>query len=240
MLEPEDDVELEVKPETAPLATAPDGLVVVCADIGSVKKGRFGWWSSAGASGNLPSTLVDHLHELLSTDRPVALGFECPLFVPLADNEQKLTSRRPGEGSKAWSAGAGCGALASGITEVAWTLKRLRERCLALASTAEVTAFTSWPAFNLVLSAKPQAALFLWEAFVTGTSKATSTDKARLHILDAEIGARAFMAALPDVDAANAIHCECEVHSLLGAALLRTGWTDDVQALSLPCVVIKA
>lgn len=241
MLEPEDPVEeLLAQPEPAPLATAPEGLVVVCADIGSVKQGNFGWWSSAGASGTRPSTLVDHLHDLLATSRPVALGFECPLFVPLPEDELMLTSARPGENSRAWSAGAGCGALATGLTEVTWCLKRLRELCDRDPRTEPATAFTSWPAFALIQAAQTQPALYLWEAFVSSTAKSKATGKQALHVEDAEIGARAFLAALPDPDTANAIRCEGEVHSLLGAALLRAGWTEDVQALSLPCLVIRA
>lgn len=241
MLETEEEViEPVVEPQPAPLSTAPEGLVVACVDIGSVPGGGFGWWSSAGASGNLPSSLVDHVHGALAAGRPVALGFECPLFVPLPDDEQKLTCARPGEGSRPWSVFAGSQSLATGLTEVAWCLARLRERCLADPASAEVTAFTSWTAFNLIHTVKPMPALFLWEAFVTGKAKAKRDGDAPKHIEDAEIGARSFMAALPDVDAANAIHCEGQVHSLLGAALLRTGWTEDVLALSLPCVVIKA
>jgi len=30
------------------------------------------------------------------------------------------------------------------------------------------------------------------------------------------------------------------VHSLLGAALLRTGWSKDLGLLGMPCLVIKA
>lgn len=32
---------------------------------------------------------------------------------------------------------------------------------------------------------------------------------------------------------------EPEVFNLLGAALLRTGWTRDLSALSAPCLVVK-
>lgn len=101
-------------------------LVVVCADIGSVSRGNFGWWSSAGSEGRIPSTLAKHVAECLNLGLPVALGFECPLFVPLEDDEQSLTRARPGEGNRPWSAGAGCGALATGLVQVTWTLREIR------------------------------------------------------------------------------------------------------------------
>jgi len=101
-------------------------LTTVCADIGSAAKGNFGWWSSAGESGDRPSGLVAHVAALLNDREPVALGFECPLFVPLAASEMQLTSARPGEGSRAWSAGAGCGALATGLVQVVWVLEQVR------------------------------------------------------------------------------------------------------------------
>lgn len=75
--------------------------------------------------------------------------------------------------------------------------------------------------------------LFIWEAFVSGGSKGSS------HTADAEIGVKAFEAALPDIVASNAVEAD-EVHSLIGAALLRTGWSNDLKMLSTPCIVIKA
>ncbi len=69
--------------------------VVVCADVGSVAKGNFGWWSSEGHGGSQPSTLADHVAAALNTGARVALGFECPLFVPLVEDENLLTRARP-------------------------------------------------------------------------------------------------------------------------------------------------
>lgn len=41
----------------------------------------------------------------------------------MSKNPVELTSSRQGEGSRAWSAGAGCGALATGLTETLWVLE---------------------------------------------------------------------------------------------------------------------
>lgn len=199
-------------------------LAIVCADVGSVAKGNFAWWSTEGQVGHLPSELAAHVAALLNASMPVALGFECPLFVPLADEERALTSARPGEGSRPWSAGAGCGALTTGLVQVAWTLQRMREslRCTASAS-------LSWPHF-----AAKGSGLFLWEAFVSGDAKSEH------HASDAQAGAEAFRDSLPDPPAANSITCLGPVQSLVGAALLRTGWTDDIAVLLEPCLVLRA
>ena len=199
-------------------------LATVCADIGSAAKGNFGWWSSAGESGDLPSSLVTHVAALLNDRQPVALGFECPLFVPLVASEMQLTSARPGEGSRAWSAGAGCGALATGLVQVVWVLEQVR-----LSLHAPVSAHLAWPTFVAANSG-----LFLWEAFVSGAAKHDS------HSRDAQAGAEAFLASLPDPAAANAVVCTSPVYSLVGAALLRSGWSEDTSLLRKACLVMRA
>jgi len=202
----------------------PEPLVVVCADVGSVARGNFGWWSSAGASGEQPSSLASHVAALLNVPSPVALGFECPLFVPLVEDETCLTNARPGEGSRPWSAAAGCGALATGLVQVAWVLQAIRAQLVRPGS-----AFLTWPSF--VASG---AGLFLWEAFVSGSKKQSS------HIADAEVGAQAFIRALPDPLSANAVVCKSPIHSLVGAALLRSGWSSSLAILAEPCLVLRA
>jgi hypothetical protein len=199
-------------------------LVTVCADVGSVSKGNFGWWSEADANGITPSELATHVADLLDRGNRVALGFECPLFVPLVADERSLTNARPGEGNRAWSAGAGCGALATGLVQVAWVLREVRSML-----THGVPAYLGWHSFR-----ESHSGLFLWEAFVTDEGKLTS------HILDARAGAQAFIRSLPEPETANAVKCAGAVHSLVGAALLRTGWSDDLSLLEQPCLVLRA
>jgi len=206
-------------------------LVVYCADIGSVARGRFGWARGAQSGRSLRITtkstdirkLVARVARDLNAVTPVTMGFECPLFVPAVNDPNKLTRARVGEGSRPWSAAAGAGALVTGLTEVLWVLQQLQSR---LSSTQPV--YVSWPEF-----AHAGRGLFLWEAFVTSTAKGKS------HIDDAEEAVRAFWGSLPNPEAANAIH-EMRVHSLLGAALLRSGWSKDLGLLEIPCLVIKA
>lgn len=198
-------------------------LLTACADIGSVAAGNFGWWSSDGDSGREPSTLATSVAAALNSDRPVALGFECPLFVPLADDEHLLTRARPGEGSRAWSAGAGCGALATGLVQAAWVLRAIRA---SLKSPR--TGYLDWEAFS-----KAQSGLFLWEAFVSGKGKSST------HVADARTAGETFTRSLPNPISINAVACSTPVYSLIGAAMLRTGWSQSSEVLAQACLVIK-
>lgn len=90
-------------------------FVVWAVDVGSVRRGRFGWWGPA-KRGERVDTITEAeklerkcIHELvrgiaegLSKGDRVALGFECPLFVPVADDPGSLTSAREGDSNRAW------------------------------------------------------------------------------------------------------------------------------------------
>ena len=135
--------------------------------------------------------------------------------------------RRPHRrGKPPWSAGAGCGALATGLAETAWILGHLRQ------AAPGCPVFLTWDDF-----ARSGRGLFLWEAFVSGAGKARGD--ANLHCLDAEAAALRFLEALPDPPSINAV-LEPDVLSLIGAVLLRTGWTSDVRILARSCLVVRA
>lgn len=200
-----------------------------CADIGSVAKNKFGWARGEHIGRDLRVTGGHNIRDLvtsavrdLNAGRSVSLGFECPLYVPISKDSEGLTSARPGEGSRPWCAGAGSGALATGLTETVWILQQIRQGLRS-----SVPAFLDWNDFQ-----SSKQGLFLWEAFVTGLAKGSS------HQADADVAVRAFASALPDIPAANAVQAET-VHSLIGAALLRTGWSTDLNLLTKRCVVIK-
>jgi len=162
--------------------------------------------------------------ERLNAGCPVALGFECPLFVPLYADEMRLTNARPGEGSRPWSAGAGCGALATGIVQSTWVLQEIRGLLVA-----PLAAYCDWENFD-----QSGSGLLIWEAFVSGIGKAEG------HVADARAAAVAFAAAMPDPRKLNVVQCESPVISLIGAALIRSGWSDDQSLLWQPCLVISA
>ena len=198
---------------------------IYCADVGSVSLGRFAWYSSRDtklADGHTRiEDLVARVTEDLQRARPVALGFECPLYVPFETEPELLTRARPGEGDRPWSAGAGCGALTTGLVQVLWILHQVKTRL-----DRDVPSFLDWQAF-----AAHGSGLFLWEAFVSGGAKGNG------HGDDARTGVEAFKAALPDPR--TCLECTGASYSLAGAALLRSGWSRDVALLAQPCVVIR-
>lgn len=205
-------------------------LVIHCADIGSVSKGNFGWARLAvDAPGAVCTTgrdieqFVDGIANDLNTGARVALGFECPLFVPLPEDPAGLTSARPGEGDRAWSAGVGAGSLATGLTETVWILDQVRRR-----TNGSPAVFVDWPRFR-----DAAGGLFVWEAFVTKAAKADS------HHGDAELAVLSFRDNLPGLEKHNAVVCEGRVRSLFGAALLQTGWVKELTWLSEACIVVR-
>ena len=132
-------------------------LWIFCADIGSVKAGRFGWFGASPEGKPVPGSSIEELvsavTEKITTGAKVALGFECPLYVPLRDEPMLLTKARTGEGNRSWSAGAGCGALATGLVEVTWLLEKIRAN-----TPKSATAFLNWEIFD-----NADGGLFLWE-----------------------------------------------------------------------------
>jgi hypothetical protein len=213
-------------------------MKVYCADVGSVSNHRFAW---ARADSKQPDAemedghddireLAERVAEDLSRGEAVALGFECPLFVPIPDDPIRLGKCRDGEGNRAWSASAGAGALATGLVQAVWVLRKVRELL-----PQAVPLFTDWKRFSA-----EQAGLYVWEAFVSGKGKAAGHERVNRHKEDAKAAVREFMIGLPDVEGANAIQCGTPVYSLIGAALLRTKWSTDLQLLAKPCIVIKA
>lgn len=201
-------------------------LVIWAVDVGSVKKNRFGWCRKEGQNLELSHDirkLVSGVVEDLEQGKRVALGFECPLFVPITGEPELLTSARVGEGNRAWSAGAGCGALATGLSETVWVLERIRQDM-----TKPIVPTLDWQRFRDF-----DANLFLWEAFVTGNAKGIH------HMNDAEIAAEKFWLCLEDIPGATAVTAEAPF-SLIGAALLRSQLTADLSVLFEPCVVLRA
>lgn len=207
-------------------------LAVYCADVGSIKQRNFGWAREEVPAGEIERhrggteivELVDALADDLGGGVPVALGFECPLFVPVPEDPFRLGAARPGEGKRPWSAGAGTGALTTGLVQAAWVLAELRKR------RPGDRVYLDWEQFE---SATGGGGLFLWEAFVTEKAKAVT------DVDDATVAVACFVAALPDPRSASAVSAERPL-SLVGAAALWAGWSDDVELLHAPRLVLKA
>lgn len=137
-------------------------------DVGSVRREGGFAWSSADAAlrgQDDPSVLADAIVDALDTGHPVAVAFECPLSVPVPGPEdgawRELGRARTGEGHRSWSAGAGTGALATGLVQLSWVLTYLRERARVPPRTT-----TSPDRFS-----RGEADLLIAEAMVTGDGK---------------------------------------------------------------------
>lgn len=78
--------------------------------------------------------------------------------------------------------------------------------------------------------------LLLFEAFVTNQKK--GRDKP--HIEDARLAVAAFERGMQDLATFESSVDERDILNLLGAMLLRTGWTTDLKILSQPCLVARA
>lgn len=63
--------------------------------------------------------------------------------------------------------------------------------------------------------------------------------KASTHVDDATIAVACFTAALPDPTGANAVTAERPL-SLVGAAALWAGWSENLDFLCTPSLVLKA
>jgi hypothetical protein len=204
--------------------------VVWVADVGSVKQGHFAWCRAT--HGKAHRTERDILQfaagiaEDLAEGSKVALGFECPLFVPVTDDPEVLTRGREGDEGRPWSAGPGPAALACGLTECVWVFEKIHQ--LLLGRGVSVQATFDWQQFVI-----GDANLFVWEAFVTGAAKGES------DLNDAEIAAATFWSKYPDIIKANAVRAD-NPFSLVAAALLRSGLTKDLSMLRQPCIVIRS
>jgi hypothetical protein len=198
--------------------------VVVVIDVGSPKAGKLGWAYQNGdapiETGKDLDAIADRIGVALK-DSSVALGFEAPLFVPFRSDVMSITGARVGEGNRPWSAGAGTAVTSTALVVVPYTLARIRKQ----APNAHAT--MDWRDF------RPQpGTLFLFEAFVSGAAKGNS------HCDDATIALQAFQERSQRGIFESAIN-EADVLNLMGAALLRTGWTTAPDVLSQDCLVIR-
>jgi hypothetical protein len=200
-------------------------IVVWAADIGSVANNKFGWCRSDSEDdfklGRDIIAFAKGISDDITNGRKVALGFECPLFVPVTKNPIGLTSKRDGEGNRPWSASAGTCVLAAGLTECVWVFEQIRDM-----TKVKINSTFDWNQFI-----KEEANLFIWEAFVSGKAKGVSDKE------DARFAANTFWDRYPnifsDVFAENP-------YSLVGAALLRAGLSEDLKLLFQQCIVIKS
>jgi hypothetical protein len=196
-----------------------------CADVGSIPKGNFGWASSIDGelkNGTDIGIFAADIADAIKREFKVSIGFECPLFVPVRDEPRAVASARLGEGQRSWSAGAGTGALTTGMVQSLWVMRRVK----AILGYSPKLTF-DWEEFE------EKHSVYLWEAFVTSDAKRET------HWQDAEAALRHFLAFAGKPEDISAIQ-ESNVMSLIGACAIRAGWSKDIELLWKPCLVIKA
>lgn len=209
-----------------------ENLVVWVADVGSVQKDRFGYCSldQAGRvryTGIDPREFANGIIQDLRDERRVALGFECPLFIPVRAEPKELTKGRTVDGNRAWSAEAGSGVLATGLVECAWVLWEIGKAQIGTRPTLDGEVFRS-----------SHANLFIWEAFVSGKAKHyTVQHDLKAHIGDAMNAAETFLRKFENGEMKD--QKDGPVLSLAGAALLYAGLIKDPAILRQPCPVFK-
>jgi hypothetical protein len=214
-------------------------VIVYVADAGSMSKGNFCWVSSRRptASSSDVALLADDIARDLIGGHRVALGFECPLFMPCELDPQMLGRARSGEcqpatGNRPFTAGAGASSLVIGTQTLAWALRQIAAGLAGSQVGPLVT--TSWDDFRK----SPGPSLLLWEAFVSGSEKASPPS----HAEDAVLAMEAFREAVstPSVAGADATRITCDAaFSLAGAAILWAGLSKDSSLLHSPCVVLR-
>ncbi len=200
-----------------------DSVITYAVDAGSVPKGRFAWVGSKdrGASSSSIDTLVAAVAADLREGRKVALGFECPLFVPIPSDCGWLGKARNGEGARAFAAAPGACATMTGVPSLAWVLRTVHE------AVPEAKATTRWADF-----ANGDADVLVWEAFVSGNDKTDSHQGDALAALDA------FEKSLSSMAAATRVTCESPL-SLAGAVILWAGMSTDVGLLHDAAIVLR-
>lgn len=203
---------------------------VAVVDIGSAA--NIGWAIDAPeASGTTLNELVRVVAHALGRG-PVALGFEAPQFVPMRDDPLKLTHARFGEAGsgqrpRPFSAAAGSSALVTSLVVVPYVLNELRKDVPGGRITFDWTRPPSAP-----------GELLLFEAFVSGQSD-QGPDR---HMNDARRAVFDFKGAMKSSSSrsSHSRFADPNIFNLLAAAVLRTGWSDDIKLLSAPCLVVRS
>ena len=195
---------------------------VLCIDVGSYR--NIGWAASDGACGtgeDLDSAL-DLVGACARSAGGAAIGFEAPIWTPARSVLTMLTRTRGGvekAHNRAWSASAGCGALAAALVLMPYCLSRIYAVAGAIRATVDVDGFVM------------NRGLLIWEAFVSGSMKVVGTK----HHDDARMACDAFtrrwpalMSDIPGEPATN--------HAI--ASAIAAGLTVDAAELRQPALVV--
>jgi hypothetical protein len=199
-------------------------------DIGKPGK-NLGWFIDGeghSCGGNDIDECIEAIAQELDSGS-VALGFEAPLFVPVRQEPMLLLKARdgeclPGQPNRPFSAGDGASVLVTALVVVPYVLSELKKKVPSAHGTL------SWHP----PPTKPRK-LLLFEAFVTDQRKTT----AERHMEDAKLAVLAFQSGMLDSRNFHSAVTTSECFNLLGAMMLRTGWSSDRAILEQPCLVVR-
>ena len=195
---------------------------VLAIDVGKAE--NLGWADSEGNRGGY-STLKEQLAYAgakLAEGKPVALGFEAPIWVPLRDELTTFNKSRGGVESslnRPWSASAGCT-----VTAQALALMPLCLNALKSALNGDI------PATTVPETWFRNGGLLVWEAFVSGKHKGND------HADDADLAVKAFLVRGDRLDSDIPYQ---PAFSMAAAALLATKWAVCSEELTAPSIVIS-
>jgi hypothetical protein len=217
------------------------GTRVVAVDIGSVRPpSKFAWAAFDAPGGDVvdegtdPQSAVSALVLGLLTGAQAALVLEAPMSVPVPGGQpdawHELGKARRGERDRPWSAGAGAGALATGLAQGAWML---RELALTVPGLAATTQPGTWRCGD--------AQLLLAEAFITASGKPEPLPAGQ-HAADAVAAGLALMEILHSSAPVTSPVC-CSPQdplNLLAAMALWAGLRIDPAELHAEVLVVAA
>jgi hypothetical protein len=217
------------------------GVCVMAVDIGSVRPASNFAWAAFDAPGRElvdcgmdPDSAVSALVPVLRAGTQAVLTLEAPMSVPVPDGQSGawhgLGKARGGERNRAWSAGGGAGALATGLAQGAWMLRQLAITVPALATTTQVGTWRHG-----------DAQLLLAEAFITASGKPEPLPAGQ-HAADAQAAGLAFVEALASpAPLVSAVSCAPQdPFNLLTAMALWAGLQIDSGELHAEVLVVAA
>jgi hypothetical protein len=217
------------------------GTRVVAVDIGSVvPPSKFAWAAFDAPERDLvkhgedPASAVSALVPGLLAGAQAVLLLEAPMSVPVPGGQldawRGLGKARHGERNRPWSAGAGTGALATGLAQGAWMLRQLAVLVPGLTVT---TQSGSWQPGD--------AQLLLAEAFITAAGKPEPLPAGQ-NAADAAAAALALLEMLDSpATLTSSVRCSPqESLNLLAAMTLWAGLRIDPAELQAEVLVVAA
>lgn len=153
---------------------------IVSIDMGSPKRGAFGWCDNRDREGND----VDKLLTLLLKENYFAMGIEAPLFIPVRPDALKdFSGKRDFDSNHPWSAGAGACVTSINRGFLGSFLTRIHQEKPDVAITTDIE---TW-------KGRKDNCILIWESFISGKSGASRKENGHLddagkalHLFEAE------------------------------------------------------